>query len=60
MWFPRAQRAEISVKGEKSVKNARRARIFASIPMKLGTHDLLAIAHIWYFMTEVISVHAAC
>ena len=38
--FPRAQRAEISAEGAKMDKNARGARIFGPIPMKLGTHDL--------------------
>ena len=57
--FPSAQRAEISVKGEKMDKNARGARFFAPIPMKIGTLDLLAIAHICYFMTKVISARAA-
>ena len=38
--FPRAQRAEISVKGAKMEKNTRRAHSFALISMKLGKHDL--------------------
>ena len=38
--FPRAQRAEISAEGAKLDKNARYARIFALISMKLGTNGL--------------------
>ena len=38
--FPRGQRAEIGAKGAKMDKNARGARIFARISMKLGTRDL--------------------
>ena len=37
--FPRAERGEISVEGVKLDKNARGARIFARISMKLGTRD---------------------
>ena len=39
-WFPRAQRAEIGAEGAKMNNNARRARIFALISMKLGTRDV--------------------
>ena len=43
--FPRAQRAEISAEGAKMDKNARVARIFAPISMKLGTYDLQVMMH---------------
>ena len=43
--FPRAQRAEIGAEGAKMDKNARVARIFAPISMKIGTHDLQVIVH---------------
>ena len=43
--FPRAQRAEIGAEGAKMDKNARGARIFAPISMKLGTNDLQVMMH---------------
>ena len=43
--FTRAQRAKISAEGAKMNKNARVARIFAPISMKIGTHDLQVIVH---------------
>ena len=38
-------RAEISVKGAKMDKNARVARIFAPITMKLSRHDVKVVIH---------------
>ena len=58
--MPRAQRAEFSIKGAKVDKNVRGACISALIPMKLGMHDLLAIAHICHIVIKVNFAQAAC
>ena len=44
--FSCAARAEIGAEGAKMDKNARGARIFGPIPMKLGTHDFYIMVHI--------------
>ena len=43
--FPRAQRAEIALKGVKINKNVREAHIFSPIWLKIGTYALWTMAH---------------